>query len=192
MRRVALYGIGWLAAAAVAVLLAWQGVARVGTDVTNRHPRALTADEARQALARTGDTAPAGGNPAPPTSTTSTAPPPAATTVSTRPPSPPTTATTSPAAPPPRPSPPPAPAVVTRTYNLVGGSATLRFAPSGVSVVWANPSSGFRAEVEDGSDGGVRVRFESDSHRSEVEGWWDGGPRDRVREESDGGGSGRG
>ena len=84
---------------------------------------------------------------------------------------------------------------MTRTYNLVGGSATLRFTPSGVSVVLADPKPGFSADVDD--DGGrVRIRFESDSHRSQVEGWWDGGPRDEVREDGDedghGGGSGPG
>jgi cytoskeletal protein RodZ len=202
MRRVAVYGIGWLAAATLAILLAWQGVARVGTDVTNRHPRPLTADQAREALGRpTGvpagpapaptDAGPPGTGPAASTTTTTTRP--TVTTATTRPSSPPTTATTRPAGPAPTspPAPAPAPAAETRTYNLIGGSVTLRFSPSGVSVVWADPNPGFRAEVDNRSDGGVRVRFESDSHRSEVEAWWDGGPQDRVQEEGgDGGGSG--
>ena len=201
MRRVALYGIGWLAAATVAILVAWQGVARVGTDVTNRHPRPLTADQAREALGRppgagpaapattdTGPpgTGPPGTGPAASTTTTTTAKRPTVTTATTRPSSPPTTATTRPAGP--VPTSPPAPAAETRTYNLVGGSVTLRFSPSGVSVVWADPNPGFRAEIDNRSDGGVRVRFESDSHRSEVEAWWDGGPQDRVQEEGGGGG----
>jgi hypothetical protein len=82
---------------------------------------------------------------------------------------------------------PPAPAGETRTYNLAGGSVALRYSPSGVSVLWANPSPGFQVEVDDSHDNGVRVRFDGNSRRSQVEGWWDGGPRDQV---DDGGGSG--
>lgn len=198
MRRVALYGIGWVAAAAVAVLLAWQGVGLVGRNVTDNHPRALTADEARQALgdgSATGggspDTGPAttsptgaGGSPAGSSSTTSTTasrPRPTATTATTRPAaSAPTSPTTA--------------GGTVRTYNLVGGSTALRFDPSGtVTVVWANPNPGFRADIDDRDGGGVRVRFDGDSRRSEVEAWWDGGPRDRVEEQGSGeGGSGRG
>jgi hypothetical protein len=193
--------MGWLAAATVAVLLAWQGVERVGTSVTNRHERALTADEARETLAAgsTGDSGDGGTGTTPPsgeeagaggntTSTTARQSRPTAT----------TTATTRPSVStlPPSPSPggsattvPPAAGTTTsvvRTYNLVGGSATLRFDPSGkVSVVWANPNPGYRVDVDDRSDGGVRVRFDGDSHRSELEAWWDGQPRDRIEESGD-------
>jgi hypothetical protein len=97
------------------------------------------------------------------------------------------TPTTRPASP----APAPAPGEV-RTYNLVGGSVTLRFQPSGVTVVWANPNSGFQAEVDDRDGGGVRVRFDGGSHRSELEAWWDAGPRDRVDESGGDGGGGRG
>jgi len=205
MRRVALYGAGWLAAAAVAVLLAWQGVGRVGISVTDRHPRPLSADQAREALA--GGAAPSA-NPAPdPGAVNPPAPPATGNPVPTRP-SP--TRTTVPSRPvPPAPSPTTAPTTVTtrpaapatttttagvlRTYNLVGGSVTLRFDPSGkVTVVWANPNPGFRVEVDDRSDGGVRVRFDSDSHRSQVEAWWSGGPQDQVEESGGGGGGGSG
>jgi hypothetical protein len=80
-----------------------------------------------------------------------------------------------------------------RTYNLVGGSATLRFEPSGkVTVVWANPNPGFRVEVDDRDGGGVRIRFDGEDHRSQLEAWWDGQPRDRIEEQGDGGGSGPG
>jgi hypothetical protein len=81
---------------------------------------------------------------------------------------------------------------VVRTYNLVGGSATLRFEPGKVTVVWANPNPGFRADVDDRDGGGVRVRFDGESQRSQVEAWWDGGPQDRVEEDGGGGGSGPG
>ena len=201
MRRVLLYGLGWLAAATVAVLLAWQGVGRVGTNVTDRHAAPLTAEQARQQLERATATAtvlepggtPAGG-PSGATGTTATTRP-RATTASTAPrsqaPTPSTTAVTAPASSATSTSTaPPSGATETRTYNLVGGSATLRFSPSGVTVVLADPKPGFSADVDEGSGGRVRIRFESDSHRSQVEAWWDGGPRDDVRE--DGGGSGSG
>ena len=191
MRRMALYGIGWVAAAAVAVLLAWQGVGLVGRNVTENHPRALTAEEARQALGdgspdgSTGgggspDTEPAttsptgaGGSPAGSSSTTSS--------TASRPRSTATTATTRPTAP--APTSPTTAGGTVRTYNLVGGSTALRFDPSGtVTVVWANPNPGFRADIDDRDGGGVRVRFDGDSGRSEVEAWWDGGPQDRVED----------
>jgi hypothetical protein len=211
VRRVALYGLGWVAAAVLAVFVSWQGVSRVGTEVTNRHPRPLTTEEARQALARPPAAVPDAGQPgggqpgagpaAPPTTAT-TARRPTATTAPTRQPGPAVIPTTRPAGPAPGPGPSPAPGPagssapapgeVTRTYNLVGGSATLRFSPSGVTVLWADPRAGFRVEVDNRSDGGVRVRFESETHRSELEAWWDGGPRDRVQEEGSGGGSGGG
>lgn len=188
MRRVALYGIGWVAAAAVAVVAAWQGVGLVGRNVTDSHPRALTADEARQALgdgsSAGGDSPGAGpatvsptgaaGSPAGSSSTTSSTaarPRPTATTATTRP---------APSAP----TPPSTAGGTVRTYNLVGGSTALRFDPSGtVTVVWANPNPGFRAEVDDRDGGGVRVRFDGDSGRSQVEAWWGDGPQDHVEEQ---------
>jgi hypothetical protein len=200
MRRVALYGIGWVAAAAIAVLLAWQGVGLVGRNVTDTHAKALTADEARAALgAGTGptDTGPAsaappdGGGPSAGTasSTTTTSRPRTTATTEARPPtSNPTSPTTTR---PPAPSTTPTTSAgVVRTYNLVGGSATLRFEPGKVTVVWANPNPGFRAEIDARDGGGVRVRFDGDSRRSEVEAWWDGGPQDRVEESGSGGGGG--
>ena len=193
MRRVALYGIGWLAAAAVAVLLAWQGVGLVGRNVTDNHPTALTADEARQALGKAdGSTAgtgsattspPAGGSSAGTASTSGgTASRPGPTTATTRPMS--TGPTTGPTSGSTATTSPPAAGGTVRTYNLVGGSTALRFNPSGVvTVVWAHPNPGFRADIDDHDDGGVRVRFEGDSSRSQVEAWWDAGPRDRVEEQ---------
>jgi hypothetical protein len=206
MRRVALYLIGWVAAAAVAVLLAWQGVGLVGRNVTDNHPRALTADEARQALEE-GGSSPAGGSPDP--SPTTTAPtggggsPAGSGTTGTTGMRPRATATTRPSTTTPtypsttRPGvPAPTPTTggsVVRTYNLVGGSTAVRFNPSGaVTVVWANPNPGFRADIDDRDGGGVRVRFDGDSGRSQVEAWWDGGPQDRVEERGGEGGSGRG
>ena len=204
MRRVVLYGIGWAVSAAVAVLLAWQGVGLVGRNVTDTHPRALTADEAREALGA--GTSPDGGSPdtgpatttptggggsgggSGPTSTTAGRPRPTATTATTAPrpsTSPTSPSTTRPEASAPTPT---TAAGIVRTYNLAGGSTALRFEPGKVTVVWANPNQGFRVEIDDRDGGGVRVRFDGDSRRSEVEAWWDGGPRDRVDDDGGGGG----
>jgi hypothetical protein len=204
MRRVALYGIGWIAAAAVAVLLAWQGVGLVGRNVTDTHPRALTADEAREALGEgsvpgepsgsgPAATSPPGGSPSPGASHTSSTTSRPRATATTAPSSSPSTATSPSSTSPSGPATAPTTAGVVRTYNLVGGSAALRFEPGKVTVVWANPNPGFRADIDSRDGGGVRVRFDGDSHRSEVEAWWDGGPRDRTDEDgSSGGGSGPG
>src|SRR4051812_12105552 len=69
IRRGLLYGVGWAAAAVGARLLAWQGVDRVGTGITDRHARPLTADEARAALGSASE--PAGAQPSPDPSATS-------------------------------------------------------------------------------------------------------------------------
>lgn len=188
-------------AAAVALAVAWQGVGVVANQVTEDRPAALSAAEVRDRLEETttsttsttstttssssapgeATTSTAGaavpgtqgaptsvpsGGPAP----TSTSPP--ATTATTAPADPGTTTTT-------------APAGETRTYNLVGGSVSLRFSPSGVTVVLANPNPGFDVSQQPEQGNGVKVEFRSDTHRSRVDGWWDGGPQDRVREEPD-------
>jgi cytoskeletal protein RodZ len=70
----------------------------------------------------------------------------------------------------------------TRTYQLVGGTATLRFQPAGVTVVSATPNPGFAVEVEPQGNG-VEVSFRSGSHRSKVEAQWSAGPHDEVEEE---------
>jgi hypothetical protein len=62
---------------------------------------------------------------------------------------------------------------------------SLRFSPSGVTVVWANPNPGFDVSQEPEQGNGVKVEFRSDTHRSRVDGWWDGGPQERIREEPD-------
>ena len=65
----------------------------------------------------------------------------------------------------------------------MGGTATLRFCPAGVTVVVATPAPGFTVDISETHGGGVRVEFESDDHRSRLEGWWDGGPQDEVGED---------
>lgn len=187
-RRTAPLVLAWVVAAAVAVAVASWGVALVGRSVTEDRPAALASAEVEERLSEVASTAPpstsASTTSAPPGQTTTTA---AGTTgtapVATTPgPSPTTTV-----APTPAPPPAPSPAPETRTYTLVGGTASLRFEPSGVTVVFANPAQGFDVEIEPEHGNGVRVEFESNGHESRLEGWWDGGPRDRQEERAEDG-----
>ena len=66
---------------------------------------------------------------------------------------------------------------------MVGGTATLRFSATGVTVVAAAPKPASRWTASSTHGNGVRVEFESDDHRSRVDAWWDGGPQDEVRED---------
>lgn len=75
-----------------------------------------------------------------------------------------------------------APAIV-RTYDLVGGTATVRFTADAAEVLGAVPASGFAVDVEP-EDDGIRVDFESDDHRSRLRAWWRDGPRRRIEEEA--------
>lgn len=195
MRRTVVYVAAWFAAGAAAIVLASIGVSMVGRQVTADRPSPLSADEVRSELAAGADrsttsttsaTAPAdpapsptvpGGSGEPVGSDDGSGPAssaePGVTAVPGPAPAPPSATTTT----------APAPAPETRSYTLVGGSATLRFSASGVTVVSATPNPGFAVETEPTHGTGVRVRFRSDSHESAVEGWWEGGPRDEVREE---------
>lgn len=174
--------VAWVVAAVVAVAVASWGVGLVSRSVTDDRPAPL---EAAQIQARLDE---ATSTTAAPTSTTgsstSTTATGATTIVAGDAPS--TTTTTAP--PPPSTTAAPAPATTavgeTRTYNLVGGTAALRFSPRGVTVVFANPAGGFDVEVEPEHVNGVKVEFESDAHTSRVDGWWDGGPQERVEEGS--------
>ncbi|MGQ0434293.1 MAG: hypothetical protein ACT452_18055 [Microthrixaceae bacterium] len=183
MRRTITYVAVWFAAGIGAVTLGSAAVSLVGNQVTGSRPAPLSADEVRSELsgdAGSTTTTTSDG------STTSTAPP-GGTTVTTRPGPTPTTpapsgtngatptTTASDSVPPPE----------SRTYSLVGGTVTLRFEPSGVTVQGPTPRPGYSVDVEPTHDNGWRVRFRSADHESSVEGWWDDGPRDEVREEED-------
>jgi hypothetical protein len=162
----------WLLAGAVAVGLASAGVRVVSRQLTGQtHPAPLSADEVRAEVAAAATSSTAGPT-APPgagaTTTTTTAPP--TTTATTARSTPPSSTTTT--------TPPP----VTRTYQLVGGSATVRFSASGVTVLVATPAPGFTAEVED-HDGAARVEFESEGHKSRLDAWWANGPQAETRED---------
>jgi hypothetical protein len=163
-------------AAVVATFVAWQGVALVGDQVTDRPPTPVAADGVDDGSTAT-------------TSTTAPPPGPATTTTTVAPTGPPGPASTPPSGPGPTqptttiPPAPPPPAGTTRTYNLVGGDVALRFEASGVTVLYATPRAGFTVEVGNSHGTGRSVRFDGDDHRSEVVGWWEGGPVDEVRED---------
>lgn len=173
--RRALLVIAWLVGGLAAVALASAAVSRVGNEVTGDRPSPLSAEEvAAELAAESTTTTGSDGGPAstsPTADTTSSLP--TATTA------PPPTTTVAP------PSPTTAAEGELRTYALIGGTATLRFSPAGVTVVTANPNPGYKVEVEPAYGNGVEVSFETDHHKSKVEGWWDGGPRDQVEEEAD-------
>jgi len=179
VRRTITYVAVWFAAGVGAITLGMAAVAMVGNQVTGSRPSPLSADEVRAELSGDTDsttttlpdwsttTLPPGGA----TSTTRVA---ATTPTSTQsgPGGTPTTAGASSAQP------------ETRTYSLVGGTVTLRFEASGVTVQEATPRPGYEVEdLEPTHGNGWKVEFRSDGHRSRVEGWWDAGPRDEVREE---------
>ncbi|HEX4979647.1 MAG TPA: hypothetical protein VFV35_06245 [Acidimicrobiales bacterium] len=178
MRRAIGFGVVWLAAAAAALTVAWQGVGVVGDQVTDRRPAPLAAADIEARLAATTTT-----SPTPAAATPSTIPPESTvgTTTPTQVPAPSTPTTTAPAVAPAGTTPPVQ--SETRTYSLQGGTASLRYSPAGVEVVFANPAAGYTVDVEPEHGNGVTVEFESEAHESRVDGWWEGGPVDRVREE---------
>lgn len=183
VRRTVPYIAAWFAAGVAAVVVAGAGVSFVTSQVTDSsRPAPLSADQVREEL---GSAAVDGTSTSTSTSTTlatstSTTAPGGTTTVPTGSP----TTVVSPNTTTPTTAPPPVgPAPSTRTYDLVGGTATLRFSSAGVTVVSATPAPGFSVDVNESHDNGRRVEFESDSHRSRVDAWWDAGPQDEVRED---------
>jgi cytoskeletal protein RodZ len=177
VRRTLSYLAAWFAAGVAAVLLAGAGLGMVGRQVTGSRPAPLSAEQVRDELAAaeapsttssTATTVPTSSTTAP--STTSTTAPP----TTDGGPAGSTTTTTTPVA-----TPPP----TTRSYDLVGGTVTVRFSPAGVTLVSATPKAGFSVEKGETHSNGIRVEFEGEDHKSRLDAWWDGGPQDEVREE---------
>jgi len=79
-------------------------------------------------------------------------------------------------------------AVMSKTFNLVGGTVTFSCSGSAISLVSAVPNSGFSVETEreDGNQE-IKVKFESDAHKSEIQTSCVGGQvqATEIREESD-------
>jgi len=191
MRRALAIVAVWLAAGSGAVMLSSAAVSMVGNRVTAGRPASLSTDQVRDQLNSSAGstTVPradgSGSEPSSEEATTTTRPAEDDTTGS-------TIRTTGTPTTQPKPSTEPVgstttttQAVTVRTYALVGGTATLRFSPSGVTVQDATPKPGYSVEIEPQEGNGVQVTFESDAHRSRAKGWWENGPRDEVREESD-------
>jgi hypothetical protein len=190
VRKTSLYVAAWFAAGVGAVALATGAVSLVGSQVTGDRPGPLSADQVRSELAgaeAVTTTTIVGASPTAPLGTATSEP--GAGTATTAvggvdgPDPAPSVTTTTPPGPGPAPTTtaPPGP-TETRTYSLVGGTATLQFSPSGVQVLVASPNAGYSVDVGSTHDTGVRVEFSSDDHRSRVEGWWEDGPRDEVEE----------
>lgn len=203
MRRTAVLASGWVAATVLAVAVAWQGVGFVSREVTDRRPAALSAAEVQAELAARDNptssdssttTSPSNpGQPGSPTTQSSSGTPtstPAQPTATTAPRSPTTSSRATPATtpttagnpPPSTTTTAPATAPETRTYNTVGGTATIRFEPGRVSLVSATPKAGFDAKVEQFVANELSVRFRSDTHESRIDAKWDGGPRADIEE----------
>lgn len=73
---------------------------------------------------------------------------------------------------------------VDQTFELVGGTAVVRYSSTGVTVLYAVPANGYQAKVEpEGS--GMKVEFRSGDRRSRVDVWWDNGPQHSVQERDD-------
>jgi len=186
MRKTVPFVAAWFLAGVAAVALASAGVAAVGRQVTGSRPAPFSADQVREKLAADGvsttttTTTDATTTTTAPGTATTTGPGPTPGTGSPGTQTGGATSTTSTPAPPP----PPVATPTTRTYNLVGGTATLRFSSTGVEMLAAAPNTGFSVEVSETHSNGVRVEFENDDgHRSRVDAWWDGGPQDEVRED---------
>jgi hypothetical protein len=180
VRRTVLYLAAWFAAGVAAVLLAGAGLGMVGRQVTGSRPAPLSAEQVRDELAAaeaTSTTSSTTPTTAPTTTTTS-----GSTTSTTAPPTidggpaGSSTTTTAPVA---------TPAPTTRSYDLVGGTVTVRFSAAGVTLVGATPKAGFSFEKGESHSNGIRVEFEGEDHKSRLDAWWDGGPHDEVREEED-------
>lgn len=190
--------LGWLAATLVAVGVAWGGVQMVSGRVVRPLPLTALTTSPTSSPSTVGTDTPdpsssspsptrtvepgVSGTPSPPTGS------PATTASPTSPP--PATpdggqTTTAPATPNSSPEPTPAPEPEVRSYELVGGSVTLRFEPGVVTIVKAVPRSGYRLKMEGSGSNEASVEFESEEHRSKVKGWWEGGPRDRVEEDAE-------
>ncbi len=71
----------------------------------------------------------------------------------------------------------------TRTYRSSGGSITVTWNGSSLSLDAVSPEPGYQAEIEDNRGDRVRVDFESDDHDSRIEIRVDG---DEVRERVEG------
>ncbi len=219
MRRILAFGLAWLCAAVIAVVVAWQGVGLVGDQVTSDRPATLTSSQVEDALQGDATDSP---TVHPDGTSTSTALPPSATPGATpqaagsapaSPNNPSGTATTAtratatpgggggntgsggvvPGTAAPGTAAPPAPQAVNKTFMVSGGTVEMHFAPEGTTLVFATPNAGYQiTRNEPGDNNGWRVEFEGPAGKSRIDGWWDGGPQFRIQDDAAGGGHGGG
>lgn len=76
---------------------------------------------------------------------------------------------------------PVAPPAEDRTYQLVGGTVSVRFENGAAHLLWATPAPGFEVD-QDGSDSHVDIRFRSDDHESRLKAFWSSGPQQEIEE----------
>lgn len=193
----------WLAATLTATVLVAGAVGAI-RDTTRRDATLVAtsaASDRATASAPTTTTAIATTTVAPPAASSTPAPGPlpstttrggagAPGTTSVLPPAPATTAAPAgatngpaPTNPPPTAAPSTTSATTTRTIASVGGTATIRFGPTAVTVVAATPNAGYTAKVDQRGTTAVRVEFTASGHRSRLEAWWADGPQEDVRED---------
>ena len=189
MPRPATVVLGWVAATAAAVGVAYLGVSSVAGGVVEPlpatvgrpSPSVLAEGRATHAASEQATTP----SPTPTDEASSTSPTPG-TSASAAPDVPVTTPTAAPSpapAPTVSPSSRPAPASQLRTYSMVGGSATLRYEPGRVTVVSAEPAQGFSYGIEGNGTAEVRVDFVGEEHRSRLQATWeDDGPHEEIEE----------
>lgn len=173
--------LGWVAATAAAVAVAYAAVSTVAGGVVEPLPATLgqspSVDGAPSGTASTEATT---GSPTPSTS------PSASPSASPRPGTSPSPAVAPSARPTAAPSSPPPPAASeVRSHALVGGTATLRYEPGRITVLSAEPAQGFTVQIEGNGTAEVRVEFDGDDHRSRLRASWEGGPRARIDEDDD-------
>jgi hypothetical protein len=177
VRRILTFGLAWLAAAVLASVVAWQGVSLIGAQVTDSRPETLSAGEIDAELAEATATSerPTGatdGSTTAPTDDTRGGDPNGADPASTPTTTPPTTAA----------------AAERQTVSMVGGTAAFEFSDGTVHILYATPNPGYRSEIDEGHDGGIRVEFEGNEGTSRVDAWWDGRPQIRTDDHGEHGG----
>jgi hypothetical protein len=176
MLRRGLLAATWLAGTLLATLIVYEAVGVVAGQVTDQRPEPISQSAVSQSL----------GHPIQTSAVPSSSP--AQTAASPASPAAPATPTAAPATGGTGTQPPPtaAPAPSTRTFALVGGTASFSCGGGAISLNWATPNPGFQVETGT-SDGGaqVEVRFRSDSHESRLDAWCAGGQVEgNVEEES--------
>ena len=165
MNRKLMYGVAWLAATMVAVVIASAAVGTVRSE--SEQPSATSPYfNTSTTVATDQSSTTSTGTPGSTSTTSSTAPSSGSstsTTVTTLPGSTSSTSvtTTTPTSP--------------KTYTLAGGTVTIAANDPTVTLVGAVPKAGFTVDVEHTGPDEVRVEFESENHESSFRAEWEDG-----------------